>query len=166
MQQKSGVCVIDLLQLVVTAEWMIGNVVCVRRIDQPVSDLEPHWKFVKSEEVGRVLWALHHDQEERISCKHRIASTFRRGMPVKLGVRSSPGRAVTEFIAQVCADNPALALVAADNRLPIPNPLGLWILSVVPKAIAIALIAAPVRSAYMVIEDHHDVRISQRVHDR
>src|SRR6202034_45089 len=106
------------------------------------------------------------DQQERISRKHRIASAFRGGMPVKLGIRSSPSRVVTEFIAQVCADNPALALVAADNRLPIRKPLGLWIFSVVPKAIAIAITATPVRSAHMVIEDYHDVGVSQRMDDR
>src|SRR6202034_4767587 len=101
------------------------------------------------------------DQQERISRKHRVASAFRGGMPVKLGIRSSPSRVVTEFVAQVCADNPALALIAADNRLPIRKPLELRIFSVVPKAIAIGVIAAPIRSADMVIEDHHDMGISQ-----
>ena len=51
MQQKSGPRVINLLQLVVACEWMLGNVVCVRRIDQPVSDFEPHRKFVEPGEV-------------------------------------------------------------------------------------------------------------------
>src|ERR1700688_250221 len=166
MQQKSGACVIDLLQLVVAPEWMIGNVVCMRRIDQPVSDFEAHRKVVESDEVGRVVRALHYDHQEGISRKHGVASEFRRGMPVKLGIRSSPSRLVPEFVTQVCADNPALALVSANNSLPIPKPLGLWILSVVPKAIAIGLTATPVRSAYMVIEDHHDMGVSQRADDR
>ena len=166
MQEKSGAGLIDLLQLVVAPEWMIGNVVCVGRIDQPVSDFEPHRKLVESGEVGRVVRALHHDQQEGISRKHRVTSAFRRGMPVKLGIRSSPGRLVTQFVAQVCADHPALALVAAHNRLPIRKPLGFWIFSVVPKAIAIGLATTPVRSAYMVIEDHHDMGVGQRADDR
>ncbi len=117
-------------------------------------------------EVRRIIRAFHHHKQFRIRSKHGIAPTLRGCVPVQMGVFSAPLRSTSQFVAEVSAYHPFLMLIPAHDSLPIREPFLLGIFRVVPKGIAVVVLAAPIRAAHMIIENNHEVSAGQSGNDR
>ena len=50
--------------------------------------------------------------------------------------------------------------------MPVGQPFSFWIVGVVPEAVAVFIVAAPVGAADVVVEDDHDVGLGEGFYDR
>ena len=100
-----------------------------------------------------------------MASEYSVAASLGGGMPVQFRIGAAPCCSAAQFITQISSDNPWLILVAANDGFPISQPLAFGIFGVVPEAVVVTLIAAPVSAAHVVVENDHDVRASEGVDD-
>jgi len=96
-----------------------------------------------------------------MGCEDGVATAFGGSVPVEFGIAAAPGCAAAQFVAKVGADDPGLVFVTLDDGAPVGQPFFFRIIGVVPEAVAVIVLAAPVCAADVVVEDDHEVRFGQ-----
>jgi uncharacterized protein YjgD (DUF1641 family) len=109
----------------------------------------PENKGSRSRKRGSWAKVFHKDQQVGVHTKHCIATQLGGCVPVGGGAASPRSRAA-RLIAQVGTDDPGIVLVALHDSLPIGDPVGLRVLTVVPDRVAVRSAAASLGIAVVV----------------